>query len=267
MRLSERAKKQARYAGRLALNDSANLVKGEIVKDFGYGFDRPTLWTMRAPVAQYAKGDDLNAAVSINGASVNGRTFTNKQGRAQINTLRPHFEGGSRETKAFERAFQRVGLMPRGWFAVPGACATSVGAMDNYGNIKASFINQMISYFCAFGEQGYRANMTDKRKAKLAKIGSGDGFRKIGGVVYFISRGRGFFFGNGTWQHGRSQHLTPGIWAKTGIHGCDIKPVIVFVSSAHYRQRFDIHAGADRVMADFQRVFSGRFAQAMSTAR
>lgn len=262
-RLAEKAKKQARFAGVQALNDVAKIAADEIKKDMGYGFDRPTPWAMRGIYVSYAKtGGPMVASVSVNGL------FTNKQQRSQLDTLSPHFQGGQRRQKAFETAFQRIGLMPKGWFAVPGSAAQAVGALDGYGNLKQSFIVMLMSYFQAFGEQGYRANATDKSRARRAKMGKVAGARSINGVVYFVSRGKGNYFGNGSWRNGRMQHLRPGIWAKTGIHGADVKPVVMFVSSAQYRIRLDMEETSRQAMYDhFSSVFDRRFANAIATAR
>jgi hypothetical protein len=257
-----RIAKQARFAGMQALNDAATQVKAETLKDMGYAFDRPTPWTMRGLYIQYAKRDSLTAMVHVNGA------LTNKQGRAQINTLRPHFEGGTRERKAFERAFQRANLMPEGWFAVPGSAASSLGVIDAYGNLKRSFLVQLLSYFQTFDRAGYRMNMTAKRKASLAKRGkSADGYSQINGVVYFIST-KWEVIGAGAWKRGRVNHLAPGVWAKTGVHGADVKPVIMFVSSTHYKRRVFLPSNAHQVMdSQFRALFAARYRTALATSK
>lgn len=262
-KLTARVQKQARFAGMQSLNDVANIASADVKKQMGYRFDRPTPWAMRGIYVSYAKtGGPMVASVSVNGL------FSNKQGRTQMDTLSPHFKGGARRSKAFETAFQRIGLMPRGWFSVPGSAAQAVGALDGYGNIKASFVVMLMSYFQAFGEQGYRANATDKSRARRAKMGKVAGARSINGVVYFVSRGKGNYFGNGSWRNGRMQHLRPGIWAKTGIHGSDVKPVVMFVSSAAYRATIDMEqASRDAMDENFSRVFAARFDKAMATAR
>lgn len=261
-RLTDRVAKQARFAGMQALNDVANIAASDVRKDMGDGFDRPTPWALRGIYVQYAKsGGPMVASVSVNGL------FTNKQQRSQLDTLSPHFQGGARRSKAFETAFQRIGLMPKGWFAVPGHSIPDK-ELDGYGNIRQSFIVMLMSYFQAFGEQGYRANATDKSRARRAKMGKTSGYRAIKGVVYFVSRGKGNYFGGGSWRNGRMQHLRPGIWAKTGIHGVDVKPIIMFVSSAQYRIRLDMEETSRQAMRDnFNPTFSRRFANAMATAR
>ncbi len=63
----------------------------------------------------------------------------------------------------------------------------------------------------------------------------------IRGVEYFISRGPGMWYG-------RLQHLPRGIWARRGIHGSDVVPVLLFVPSAKYGQRLDFFGIAHRVI-------------------
>lgn len=72
--------------------------------------------------------------------------------------LTPEILGGPRNHKRFEKALISGGIMPSGSFA----------------------------------EQGYRANMTAKRKDAIEKRGrSANGYKMIGGAAYFVSNGRG----------------------------------------------------------------------------
>lgn len=257
---ANRLAKQGRYAAKLTLNETATSLKDEAVKDLAYGFDRPTAWALKGIYAKYSRDGVESAHVGVNDL------YTNKQGRAQFNTLAPHFGGGERKAKAFETAFRRVGILPAGWFAVAGSGADTAGALDAYGNIKASFIVQIMSYFQAFGEQGYRANATDKSRARKAKIGRKDGYKTINGWVYFVSR-PGFRMGGGAWQHGRVNHLAPGIWGKRGIHGCEVVPIIMFVRSVSYRKRFDLDARAQEAVQDLDERYKRNLARALETAR
>lgn len=249
-------KKQAAYAGMLSLNDAAFIVKGETSKDMGYKFVSPTPWVMKGLYVKQATKSQLTATVGVNDAN------TSRGKRPQINTLRQHYSGGRRTLKAFEIAFQRIGLMPSGWFAVTGSGAKYIGAVDDYGNLRKAFIIQLIAYFNAFKDQGKgrRKNMTDKARAKMAGVETVDGLKRIGGVVFFVSRGKA--------GGPHEQHLAPGIWAKSGTHGRIVRPIIMFVSSANYSQRIDMPENAHRVMnEEYAMLFSRRFKTAMATAR
>ena len=95
--------------------------------------------------------------------------------------------------------------------------------LDGYGNPKPSFIVQMIAYFNAFGEQGYKANMTD---ASRKRFESGLSSQYGGRVAFFISRGN--MYGTG---------LPAGIWMRVSYAaGSAVKPVFLFVRQGNYRQ-------------------------------
>jgi hypothetical protein len=134
------------------------------------------------------------------------------------------------------------------------ACKASE-LMDANGNIPSSRIVQLLSYFKAFQEQGYRANMSDKRKSKLAKKGkTANGHKTINGVEYFaVSSDRS----------GRAAHLAPGIYRRKGIHGSDIAPVIIFAKRApRYTQRLDFTGIAAGAVRD---TFAGEFKAAAAS--
>ena len=107
--------------------------------------------------------------------------------------------------------------------------------------MKGSFLVQLISYFQAFGEQGYRANMTDKRKQAIHQRG-GKKARFVGPV-----RGHRFFVAYGRDRDGarrtrkgdfdvRTSHLRPGIWAASGTGGVDLRPVLLLSALAITRR-------------------------------
>jgi hypothetical protein len=156
------------------------------------------------------------------------------------------FIGGTRAWKKMEGAFLKTHYLPPGYAMVPGAAAP----LDAFGNVPASFIRQLLSYLGAAEiNLGYRANMTDKRKAKLANVGRTEGgYKTINGAVYFISRGKGNWFGARSWKEGRSQHLPMGIWKKSGIHGVKVQPVFLFVKQGTYSKVIDL----EQILASYQ---------------
>lgn len=249
--------KQFRYAGARALNDVAFLARGAVVGEMQKVFDRPTPFILRSTRVIKATPDKLS--VSIFPDSPGGKSVD------PVNVLRAEVFGGQRKLKRFERAFQRIGALLPGMVMVPAAGAPR----DGYGNVPGSFIVRLISYFQAFGEQGYRANMKQRGINRLAKFGKTDsGFKRINGVQYFISRGRGEYSGAGSWRNGQQQHLAAGIWQRTGTHGSDIKPVFLFVREPRYGQRLQM---GDVIAQTAQRELPKRFEQqlvrALSTAR
>ena len=117
---------------------------------------------------------------------------------------------------------------------------------------------QLISYFNASSEQGYKANMSDRRRRQLARLGrTASGYKTINGVQYFISHGRM-----------RNQHLQPGVWSRTGIHGVDVKPILMFVRMGTWKRYIDLPAIAtDVVRTEFEKNFSSALINALRTAR
>ncbi len=176
-------------------------------------FDRPTPYTLDSFYVKPAKKSDLTSYVGI-------KDFAGK-GTPAIKFLAAQIKGGVRKQKRFERALQSVGALPAGYYIVPGEGAK----LDSYGNIDRGLIVQLLSYFKAFPEMGYRSNMTDKRKAALAK---GNAKKGVGGVVYFVGS--------------PGDRLPLGIWSRHSFgHGSAIKPILIFVASAHYEALLDFY--------------------------
>jgi|CXWL01.1.fsa_nt_gi hypothetical protein len=236
--------KQVRYAAATALNATAFSARADVQQEMRRVFDEPTPYILSAPrVTKKASPTDLAAVIEPK--------YPGGKGVDPVNILRPEVQGGARKLKRAEVALQRVGILPRGLYLVPAKWLLTSDKADDFGNVKGSFIVQLISYLRAFGEQGYRANMTDKRKARLAKRGkSPGGFARIGGVEYFVVNRIG-------------QHLAQGIWQRSGTHGGDTKPVFLFARRPRYQPRLDMVAVAGKTMA---REFAGRFRLALNAA-
>lgn len=198
-----------------------------------------TPYSLRAFNVIKATEDKLESRVELRQDSPGKGTEYNK-------ALAHLFNGGNRAWKRMEGAFLKIGALPAGYIMVPGAACP----LDQFGNAPASFIRQLLSYLGAAEiNAGYRANMTDKRKSKLANIGKTEsGYKTINGVIYFISRGPGNWFGSRSWKFGRSQHLPMGIWRKSGIHGVKTDPVFLFVRQGTYSKVIDL----ERIARDYQ---------------
>jgi hypothetical protein len=242
--------KQARYAAMKAINETAKEVQTGIKAEMRRVFDRPTPYIINAiRITSWAKRDKLEAVIEPK--------YMGGKGVEPTKVLRAEIFGGPRRLKKSELALQRVGILPRGMVTVPGQQCP----LDQFGNVKGSFIVQLLSYFQAFGEQGYKANMTARRKASLAKRGlNANGFRMIGGVEYFVSYGK--------LRGGRGAHLHPGIWARSGTHGAVVKPILMFVRQASYKPRLDFFRLSDKIVNKaFPRHFEREFSLALRTAR
>lgn len=238
---------QVPFATAKALTQTAHAVNEAIKSEMRSRFKGgPTAYSLRAFKIKAATKRDLRAVVSLRDDSPGKGTIWHK-------ALGHLFMGGTRKYKSMEGAFNRIGVLPNGFMMVPGAACP----LDGNGNPPRSLIVQLISYFKAFGEQGYKSNMTDKRRGTLAKAGrSESGYKTINGVVYFISRGPG------TW-YGRPQHLPAGIWAKSGTHGVKVAPVFLFVKAGHWGKAIDLDSLARATVA---REFPKRFSVALREA-
>ena len=202
-----------------ALNDAAYEARKTIQMEMDSSFDRVTPYIRKSVFVTLASADKLTATIEPR--------YLGGKGVDPQQVLEASIFGGSRKVKRSETAFRKAGILPAGFSIVPGqACP-----LDQYGNVKGAFIVQLITYFQAAGEQGYKANMTDKRKAKLANAGRSAGYKSINGVVYFVAYGR--------LRGGRTSHLAPGIWAKSGTHGSNVQPILMFVRQPNYIKRLD----------------------------
>lgn len=258
-----------------ALNNAAFAYRKALQSEMESRFDRPTPYTLRGFVIDRAgQGGMTNPAVGQPGfgrptpgfgptgspylARVRLNSDVNKSGLSREDTIGHQFTGANPQFSGFERALNRIGVLPRGWHVVPAGGAT----LNAYGNVSPGLIVQLISYFGAFGEQGYKANATDRSRARRAKKRrSSAGFLKINGVEYFISRGPGEYIGRNTWKSGRYQHLPPGIWSRRGTHGVDIAPVFLFVKTTRYRKRIDLEAVARNI--DLPGIIAREFVRAL----
>lgn len=244
--------KQVRYAASRALNNVAFAASAEVKAEMKRVFKGgATPYTLAAFRVLKATRDNLTSVVEL-------RPDSGGKAKSYDVVLRHLFTGGTRAWKGMEGAFRRIGLLPDGYMIVPGdACP-----LDAYGNPPKSLIVQLISYFNAFGEVGFRANMSDKRRAKLAGVGrTASGYKTLNGVQYFVSRGPGQWYG-------RRQHLPAGIWSRTGIHGSDIKPIFIFVRRGRWQRIIDLQRiGKAVVGRRWQAEFERELAQALRSAR
>jgi hypothetical protein len=242
--------RQQAFAAAVALTRTARLVAEKLRADMPQVFDRPTPYSLNALRVRPATRDDQTAYVDFkDGAG---------KGLAADRYLGPQVFGGGRNRKRSEVALSRAGLLP-GQYTVPAAGAE----MDQYGNVSRGFTVKLLSYLQAFGEQGYRANATARTLSRVAGVRtSAEGYKQIGGKVYFVSKGPG------SQVRGRQQHLPAGVWQKTGTHGVDVKPVLLFVNAPHYRPRLDFYGTAEEVFAEsFDNQYTTALDAALGSAR
>lgn len=231
---------QVPFATALALTRTAKAAKEEIERQLPSLIDKPTAYTMRGFRLYPATKKKLIAEVTFRDAF--------GKGTAARDYLSPLVYGGDRKLKAFERSLQKTGLLPAGYAAMPGKAAE----IDGFGNMSRGQIVQILSYFKAFGEQGYRANITDKKRDAMAA-----GNKRNRGVSYFVGRP-----GNGK--------LPLGVWKKTsfGGLGSSVKPIIIFTKKPRYAARLNVPGIAQRIVeARFPVELEAAVKQALATRR
>ena len=220
-----------------SLTFTADKVQRGLVGIMEHTFDRPTPYTLNSLKRTVA-------TVNKQSSSVYFKDELSRTGGGSLPSeyLTPQIHGGSRIQKRFELALQHKGVLPRGWFAVPGDFAK----IDQYGNISRGQIQELLSYFAAAEmTAGYTANMTAKKKARLKR-----GTKKKQGFVYFaIPPG---------------QQKAPGIYKRlSSAWSAPAFSILIFVKSVKYKPRFDFY-GDGQEIAD--REWRPIFDQALDSA-
>lgn len=219
-------RQQAREAFALALNDTGRAGRLPMVRHLQSSFDRATKWVANSPKYRAATAKNLSLAIL---PTVDSRNAPSRGGAAGVDPqyiLQAQEHGGRRADKRSEIALRRAGILPPGMqTAIPAE--PFPGSDDGNGNLRGAFVQQLLSYLQAFGEQGYRANMTDRKKKNLQR-----GTARTAGRRYFVTYGR--------WREGRASNLPPGIWASTGSTGAIIKPVLMFTRPGTYKPRISM---------------------------
>ena len=247
--LRQFSERRVRAALATALTRTAVKVRSEIQAHAQAVLDRPTPYTLRqlryvpatAATLTAAVGYNIEAITDISGAFV--RTVDVGPGITPAwRYLSTQIEGGPRRHKRFERALQAVGVLPQGWYAVPGQRAK----IDAYGNQSIGELRQILSWFDA-AEQvaGSRQNMRAAGRARRAK-----GTRTTAGFEYFVSQPGGQrSFARADGRRGATR-MQPGIYRRTAYSlGTRIEPVVIFVPSTQYRRRFDLPGVGQRVVS------------------
>lgn len=228
-----------------AINDTVYQVKRAYVDEISAVFDRPTDYIKKSVWIKQATPDRLVASIDP--------SYFGGKGVEPVKVLKAQAVGGRRRDKRSEVALRSAGILPTGYQAVIPSDPFP-GSEDAHGNIKGSFMVQLLSYLQAFGEQGYRSNMTDKRKlaihkrggAKVKAVGPQLGRRYV--VAYGKMRGGARLTARGE-QDERMSNLTPGIWAVMGS-GAVIKPVLMFTRMGDYQVRLRMEDVGKRADAD-----------------
>lgn len=236
-------RKQIPFITSLAINRTAQSVKAKEEHEIRDVFDRPTPFIQNSVFIKPSNKRNLTSKVGL-------KEFASK-GNPATKILAAEIAGGSRRLKRYEVALKRVGALPDGYYTVPGEAAK----IDQYGNIARAQVIQMLAYFKAFPEAGYKANATDATKAKLAK-----GSKKKFGVSYFVGRPKG----------GKSPL---GIWMRVySSFGTAVRPIMIFVQHAQYQPIFDFKFVAENTVnkefdVEFRRAFNEVIGNGVETVK
>lgn len=241
--LAKLSGQQFKAAQTKALNDAAFAVRRAYQDEMRSVFDRPTPYMLRSIQVKMAKGADGVALVGP--MDFSGKTVD------PAKVLAAEVTGGQRRDKRSEKALRRVGILLPGYQMVAPRDPMP-GSEDGYGGLKGTFVRRVLAYLQAFSEVGHYQNTKAKARNKLAKFGrNANGYKAIGGVVFFVSWGR--LRSNANGHH---SPLAYGVWAKTGTHGAIVRPAILFVKAGTYQRRLKL----DEILrkAKVQEVFAKR---------
>lgn len=227
--------KQVKFATRVALTRSAKLAATAEVKEIRDIFNQPTPFTTSALFVRPATATNLTAEVKL-------KDFASKSSTPASKYLDAQIKGGERGEKRFERALRSIGALPPGYRVVPGEGAQ----LDAYGNMSRGQIVQILAYFRAFPEAGYKANMTDQRRAALER-----GTRNRQGISYFCGRPGG--------------RRPLGIYQRVHFaRGTGLRLVMLFARSAVYQATYDFEYVAESTV---EQHFPAEFTRALAEAR
>lgn len=192
-----------RYAASVAINDVAFDARRRLNAHASKVFSNPRALTRNAAeVVSKSKIETLSAKVGLRDQVA--------KGNAPALYLRPQIYGGHRNQKRFEKALiRRFPAFGRGTFFVPATQNTEF--LDSTGDLRGGVVTKMLSHLQAFGEQGYKGNIKNPKRA-----------------LYFPVIHRG--------DYGM---LAPGIYKRDAIGSENFKAVVYAVrKEPRYRKRF-----------------------------
>ena len=239
--LSDMAGKQVPFATARAITQTAKSVETKLQNDMAATFKTASPYAKRSTFTSPANKYTLAATVGLKDQKPSG-------GTAPSTLLKEHFTAGLRGNKPYEKALISMGVMPKGYRAIPARGLK----LNSYGNPSQSDIRRILDVIRS-GDI-YDGNV-NTGTSKFRQKNSAD-------ISYFLKK-----VGDNNW---RSRHLVPGIYRRV-YEGRRRKkaaiPVLIFVKSANYKKLFDLERIADEVSArEFQTNFDAAFAESMRTA-
>lgn len=269
--LNKLSGKQAREAYAKAINDAAYKVRREMQAELRNNFDRVTPFISKAPKVFEATADKLSASIAPTLDTRNRPSTGGKVGVDPQHVLQAQEFGGPRRDKRSEVVLRRARILPAGMQVMIPADRYGgpfPGSEDGRGNLRASFLVRLLSYLQAFGEQGFRSNITDKSALRrkditdYSSMATGRQVRLMDGWEFFVSNGtKSTKFGRESRRGGRTQiferdrrqNLRAGVWARQGK---TIKAVLIFAPAGKYTPRISMERIAQA--ADVQNYLDRR---------
>ena len=235
--------KQRRFATALALNKSVQWSETAVRKAMRGAFQQPTRYFLQSLRIKRA---DVRAMKLQAELVFKDRGLDDSSEAMMV----PHVEGGRRKWKPMEDRLQRAGILPAGWYVVPGQAAD----IDANGNMSRGQISQILNVLGTYREAGY-----NKANAKTAeRLAKGNAKKGVYGFAYFVNR-----------PQGGNPNIPPGVYKriKTAF-GSSLKPVLIFVTRVTYKKRFDFYGIAQREFdARYPGEFDRAYEYALRTAR
>lgn len=211
------------HAARVALTRTVATARREAMDEIKRVFDRPTPFTVNSVRYEMATKDNPQARVYISDDAA--------KGLSPRKYLLPEIEGGDRRMKRSERALVAAGMMGVGQRMMPGRNLE----LNDYGNISSGQIVSILSKLSAFGQMGYRANVSERTKKRLKRLkqaarreaNDAQGNRVYGGTDVFVA-------------HDKRSGEAIGVWQLIGPG--QVRPILAFVDrQPDYKKRFDFH--------------------------
>lgn len=232
-----------------AMTRTALRIRADIASLMSKSLDRPKEYTLRQlryvgataekPVA--AIGFNIVAITDVHGKVLKYKDLGPKSTPAG-NYLSPQIDGGTRRAKSFEAALRYRGVLPAGWYAVPGAAAE----LDAHGNHTAGEIKKILSWFDAASiVDGSEQNKREKGRKKAMR-----GTKTRHGYMYFAVSPYERAFRSYVRASGKKGYkaLKPGIYrSRFTAFGKTLEPLMIFVRSVSYSKKFDFYGEGQRL--------------------
>ncbi|MBI5598406.1 MAG: hypothetical protein HY890_01560 [Deltaproteobacteria bacterium] len=236
----------------IALTAMAKALRDETQKELPRRFEAPTPWTIGGVMYMSASVNKPEAYVWFKDETAVGK------GTPAVKYLWPEIHGGPRRLKRYEVALRRFGVLPDGYYTVPGAGAR----IDLYGNMTQGQITQILTAMGAL--VGMSDRMFMDRTNRAPRMGGYK--RRTGTKNYFLSTPNA----NRQWAEigmkmRGGTHLAYGVWERYGS-GRSVRPVLLFVKSApQYKVRFPFYSWAQAWMdREAMKIWNGVVADTLA---